>query len=151
MATDYLEQAKGDAKETAYYFLDEMVDQYLDKSQVSADLLNGYTGGDSYHHEYHTDQGYSFRDAAELLVQLDEYEETEEGLWQGIGMKQAVCCCAAYTFGNAVLSLFREIVNQINDDSDLDELVAEYEASGDEREEIEDKIKARIEEIIDAF
>jgi hypothetical protein len=46
---------------------------------VARDLFNDYPGADSYHHETHVDKAYNLTDAASLLEQLSQYEETETG------------------------------------------------------------------------
>ena len=48
------------------------------------------------------------QEACEVLTQLDEYEETDSGLWEGLDMKEALSACAAYTYANAVYAEWRK-------------------------------------------
>jgi hypothetical protein len=102
----------------------------FEDGKASDDLLNDYGSGDSYHHESHVDKPYNFEEAAQLIGELSDYEETDTGLWQGMGMKEAVCACAAYTYGAAVYAMWRELIEDINDnlfsDCDLDAIDAKY-------------------------
>ena len=75
--------------------------------------------GDAWHHESHVDKWYSLHDAAAVLDQLDEFEETDSGLWEGLGMKAALAACAAYTYGNAVYNEWREKIQQINQEASI--------------------------------
>ena len=111
----YYTDARSDAAETVEHFLDEIVEQIIDKGEASDDLLNDYLGGDSYHHESHVDKYYNLSDAAELLHELREHEETDDGLWQGLAPRDAIGAQAAYTYGNAVYSMFRDLIKEINE------------------------------------
>jgi hypothetical protein len=116
----YRDDARSDAKETVAYFKDEIVGMLLEKGEASDDLFNDYPNGDSYHHENHTDKSYDLQEAAELLDELRDNEETDSGLWQGLEPREAVCAQAAYTYGNAVYAEWRELIEKINDEaSDL--------------------------------
>lgn len=126
----YLDEAKSDAQTTAQEFLDEIVESYVDNDgEASDDFLNDYS--DSYHHENHVDKDYTLQEAAELLDDLSDYEETDSGLWQGLEPRRAISCQAAYTYGNAVMSLWADLIKEINDDSDLTDLMSEYEGVED--------------------
>lgn len=106
---DYREEARGDAWETAEHFVDEMVERWKRDGAVSNDLNNDYNG-DEYHHAYHVDRDYDLTEAAALLDQLHEYEETDNGLWDGLEPRRAIAAQAAYTYGNAVYDLWRSLV-----------------------------------------
>lgn len=137
--SNWLNDARTDAADTANEFIDTIVDEYVDHGEVSDDLLNDYPGGDSYHHETHVDKSYDLSEAAELLEELDDYEETDEGLWQGQKPREAISTQAAFTYGNAVMSLFRDLVKEINDDDNLQELKSAYDNVADDvGEEIEE-------------
>jgi hypothetical protein len=114
--TNYREEARDDAKETARNFLEEIVAGLTEWGKASDDLLNDYPNGDAYHHETHTDKAYSLSEAVELLEALDEYEETDSGLWEGLPPRDAISAQAAYTYSAAVYSLFTDLIRDINDD-----------------------------------
>jgi hypothetical protein len=119
----YRDDAQDDAKEMIEYFMVEIVEKIKDGDEVSDDLFNDYSNGDSYHHENHTDKAYDLEDAAKVLSELDEFEETDNGLWEGLDPEKAICAKAAYTYGNAVLHFWREYIKTINE-INLDEVVS---------------------------
>lgn len=129
----YLEQAKDDAKEMANYFIDEIAEQFIEDGKVSDDI------DDSYHHETHIDKSYDLQESAEILDDLSNYEEEDEGLWEGQKPKEAIATQAAYTYGNAVIDCYQKLIENINDDTELCNLY-------DELYEIEDVVDAEIEE-----
>lgn len=117
-------KAIDDAKECFTNFVDEMCEQWERDREVSNDLHNDYADGDSYHHENHVDRSYRLTEAAALLDELSEYEESDDGLWQGLDPREAVSAQAAYTYGNAVLDQWRDLVSDLNSDlSDLRDTV----------------------------
>lgn len=153
--SDYLKEAREDAKNMALHFLDEIIDGLLDDSEASSDLFNSYPGGDSYHHENHVDKWYELHEAADVLDVLSEYEETDTGLWEGLEPKRAVGCMAAFTYGNAVTQLWMEIIDQVNSDdyvSDLiykvNEIESDDENSEDDKEKSRELLENRVREII---
>ncbi len=126
MTTTYLDDARRDAAETVRNFLDEVVEQLIDRARgASDDLYNDYHDGDSYHHETHVDKAYNLQEAAELLDQLSEYEETDSGLWEGLAPREAIGAQAAYTYGQAVSCLWAELIKEINEDDTIEELATE--------------------------
>lgn len=134
----YRQDAASDAAETVHNFEDEILEQLLDKGEASDDLLNDYPNGDSWHHECHVDKDYSLQEAAELLDDLSEHEETDSGLWEGLEPRRAIAAQAAYTYGNAVYSEWRDLIEKINDEagniiSDYDEKINEAEVAEEER------------------
>ncbi len=114
MAEDYRRNAESDAWETCHEFLDDMIEQAIDNGAISNDLLNDYGNGDSYHHESHVDKDYDLQEAAELLDQLDDYEETDTGLWEGQEPRRAIATQAAFTYGSAVYSAWLDCVDNMN-------------------------------------
>lgn len=136
----YQNEAISDAKSTAEEFLDEILESFMDNSgEASDDLLNDYGNGDAYHHESHVDKSYSLLEAAELLNELSDHEETDSGLWEGQKPQEAVCSQAAYTYGNAVMSYWKDLIDDINSDDVLTGLMVDYEAIEQEvTDEIED-------------
>jgi hypothetical protein len=129
--TNYQAEAMSDAKDTATNFLDEIVDAICDNGEASDDLLNDYANGDGYHHENHVDQFYDLTEAAELLDELSRHEETDTGLWAGLSPRDAICAQAAYTYGNAVMSDWQDIIKQINSDAEIEELRDAYKKAND--------------------
>lgn len=125
----YLDQARSDASDTASNFEDEIIESFMESGKASDDLLNDYS--DNYHHENHIDKDYDLLEAAELLEELDEYEQTDSGLWEGLKPKDAIICQAAYTYGNAVIALFRDLIEAINNDCNLENLYEQHENMGD--------------------
>ncbi len=126
---NYLQEAQSDAWETCDNFVDEMVQQWKDSGEVSSDLYNDYRNGDSYHHESHVDKSYRLTEAAELLDALSEYEETDNGLWDGQDPREAISTQAAYTYGNAVMGEWAKLIEDIN--TDLDDMKENMHLSPD--------------------
>jgi hypothetical protein len=124
--TNYRQEAISDAKDMASEFLDTIVEALMDDGQASDDAFNDYPNGDAYHHESHVDKAYNLQEAAQLLDDLDEFEETDDGLWDGLAPRDAIGAQAAYTYGNAVLSYFADLIREINDDDDIEELVTDH-------------------------
>jgi hypothetical protein len=118
--TTYYQDAKEDARSTAENFLDEIIEQLLADGKASNDLNNDYHNGDAWHHEQHVDKSYTLTEAAELLDELSEYEETDWGLWQGQEPREAISTQAAYTYGNAVYALWHDLIEEINSDDDVE-------------------------------
>lgn len=111
----YLDDAKESAVDTVNNFEDEILERLVNDDDASDDLLNDYPNGDSYHHENHTDKYYSPTEAIALLEELDEYEETDRGLWEGVeDWRKIIGTIAAYTYSNAVHAQFRALIEEIN-------------------------------------
>lgn len=146
--SSYLSDARSDAQDTANHFFDEILESFMDNDgKASDDLNNDYS--DSYHHENHVDRDYSLTEAAELLDELNEYEETDSGLWHGLEPRRAVCAQAAYTYGNAVYQLFTQLIEEINDDTDLCSLFDEYNSIEDTVQEEWDEAEETHNEEVD--
>lgn len=112
---NWYKEALGDAIEMVDYFEDEVVEQLEEKAEASSDL-NDYSDGDEYHHSSHTDKSYSLIDAAHLLNHLSNYEETDSGLWEGMDdPERMIEVKAAFTYGNAVLGEFRDLITELNE------------------------------------
>ena len=111
---NYNMQAMSDAHDMVSEFADEIADQ-LSAGEASTDLFNDYSNGDSYHHESHVDKEYSLSEAAAILEQLSEHEETDSGLWEGLAPRDAISAQAAYTYGHAVMSHWQSVIREIND------------------------------------
>ena len=146
-ATNYLREASDDACETIRNFADEILEQLLDCGKASDDLLNDYPNGDRWHHECHVDKWYNLTEAAELIDQLSDYEETDRGLWEGQQPKEAIGTCAAFTYGNAVYNEWREHIEQINEEADaiiddFDDKIRDAESVVEEADGLEEEAEA---------
>jgi uncharacterized protein (TIGR02996 family) len=115
---EYLQAAQSDAWDTLSEFVDEMVERWKLNGKVSDDLNNDYSGGDEYHHSNHVDKHYRLTEALALLDELSEYEEDDDGLWQGLEPRRAIAVQAAYTYGNAVYGEWRSLVEELNNHLD---------------------------------
>lgn len=112
---NYGRDAYSDALDTIDNFIDEIVEMLGDKGEASDDLMNDYPNGDSYHHEYHTDRSYTLIEAAHLLSQLRDNEETDSGLWEGArDPENAIEIKAAYTYGNEVMDRWNNLIEDLN-------------------------------------
>lgn len=112
---DYNAKAIEDAWDMADNFLEDIITQAV-TGEVSNDLFNDYERGDEYHHSSHVDKEYSLLEAATLLDQLSSHEETDYGLWEGVhDPRQAVGTQAAYTYGNAVMYYWNNVIEEINE------------------------------------
>jgi hypothetical protein len=120
-------EAISDAKDTVREFIDEIVTSLIETGEASNDLFNDYPNGDAYHHEYHVDKEYSLVEAGLLLDRLSDFEETDEGLWDGLEPRQAISCQAAYTYGNAVMYYWGVIIDEINADPILTDALEGHE------------------------
>ena len=94
-------------------FFEEILEQAVTEP-VSNDLYDDYKSGDSYQYE-NNQPDMDLLEAAEVLDQLEDYEETDWGLWDRSEPKEAVCTQASYTFGNAVMHHWGEIIKEINE------------------------------------
>jgi len=114
--TNYRQEAEDDAANLVLeYFMDEIVDQLIDKGEASADINNDYDNGDGIFHETIVDRSYHMTEAAELLSQLYEYAEEDAGLWEGeTDIDRIAEIQAAYTYGNAVWDELETLIMNIN-------------------------------------
>lgn len=165
----YLEAAKSDARYMAGEFLTEMVGNLLDGEvggggHTSEDYAD-YDDGTTYMHERVTDnRRYSLTESVALLDELEQYEETDSGLWEREKPRVAVGLQATYTYGNAVSALFRQIVKVINEDGTVQNGVAEVDnidryldglletiAEGEDPVEVRDRVLERREAAVIAL
>lgn len=121
--TNYRQEAEDDAANLVLeYFMDEIVDQIIDKGEASADINNDYANGDDIFHETIVDRSYHLTDAAELLSQLYRNAEEDTGLWEGeTDVDRIAEIQAAYTYGNAVWDEFDTLIMNINS-LDIDDI-----------------------------
>ena len=127
--TNYRQEAEDDAANLVLeYFMDEIVDQLIDKGEASADINNDYANGDGIFHETIVDRSYHMTEAAELLSQLYEYAEEDAGLWEGeTDIDRIAEIQAAFTYGNAVWAEFDDLITDINNEVDDIKINAAYE------------------------
>jgi hypothetical protein len=116
---DWNAEALEDAWDMVDNFFDEILEQAI-VEPVSNDLFNDYESGDSYHCENNQPSLHNLVEAAEILDQLDDYEESDWGLWESYtDPKEAVCIQASYTVANAVMHYWGEIIKEINEFLDM--------------------------------
>lgn len=141
--TNYRQEAEDDAANLVLeYFMDEIVDQLIDKGEASADINNDYDNGDGIFHETIVDRSYHLTDAAELLSQLYRHVEEDTGLWEGeTDIDRIAEIQAAYTYGNAVWDELETLIMNINslyiDDIKLETAI---ECLGYEPEDMDDYV-----------
>lgn len=137
--TNYRKEAEEDARNMVEEFIDEIVEKLIGDGEASNDYNNDYSHGDSYHHETHVDRSYTLLEAAQLLDQLDDYEETDRGLWEGQEPRRAVETQAAFTYGNAVGSMWAKLIENINDNAKeiLEDFASEKDHLESQKEELE--------------
>ncbi len=96
------------------YFIDEIVQAIVDGGEASSDIYYDYDNGDGIFHEVITDRYYHQSDAIDLIDELYEYEEEDTGIWEGLDWSGMIQAKAAYTYGNAVMSEWNDIIEEIN-------------------------------------
>jgi hypothetical protein len=111
----YIQSAVDDAKEFAQHLLEQIIEQLVDGGEASDDYNNDYLGADRYFNESYVDRSYSLQESAELLHELRDFEETDNGLWEGLQPEDAIASKAVYTYGNAVGMIFRSLIEEINE------------------------------------
>jgi hypothetical protein len=131
-------EADGDARDAIEYFLDEIVSAAFDNRDEVPTAIDEWS--DSYHHETHVDRSYRLMEAAEILDQLSQYEETDSGLWEGQEPQEAVITQAAFTYAHAVYSEFRTMMEGVNEG--LSDVFSEMAEEETKREERKDELEA---------
>ncbi len=96
------------------YFIDEIVQAIVNGDEVSSDMYNDYANGDGIFHDIITDRYYHRSDAIDLIDELYEYEEEDSGIWEGLDWERVIQAKATYTYGNAVMSEWDDIITEIN-------------------------------------
>ncbi len=145
---DYLEDARNDARDMVEDFLDEIVEQLLGTGKASDDYNNDYPGGDAYHHENHWDKSFDLLEAAELLDQCSDHEETDNGLWEGIPPREAISAQAAFTYGNTVSHYWSEYLREINDDDEIATILNDAREDEMAEDNVGKLVASRIKELI---
>lgn len=110
----YREKAANDARVIARVNLfDEIVAETMKrKGPTDKVFITDYPSG-----YLHTPEAprLSLWEACDLLVELDEFEETDSGNWKGKNTREALVISAGLTYRNAVNTYFTKIIDQIND------------------------------------
>lgn len=106
--TEAIEEARGAAND----FLKEIVENVIAaEGEIRETSIDDYASDG-----YVSDKSLDLKDAADLLDDLREYEETDSGLWEGQeDPREAVKVMAAFTYRNAVNSLFEDLMTHINE------------------------------------
>jgi hypothetical protein len=91
------------------------------------------------------DRDYDLSEAAELLDDLSKFEETDTGLWEGQEPRRAIATQAAFTYGNAVYSYWRELIDAINDE--VEDFVLDYE--DDDGVTVSEECKLRLKSLVE--
>lgn len=119
----YREQAEEDAKNLILeYFINEIIEKLIDDGEASDDMYNDYANGDGIFHETIVDRYYRPTEAMELLNNLYQYEEDDSGLWEGRDWEEQLCAKATYTYGNAVMAEWNELIEEINNEIEIEEI-----------------------------
>ena len=107
-------------------------------------FLNDYPGGDSWHNENHTDKSYNLSEAAALLEELRDYEETDEGLWQGASHGKRLAPKRPTPMPMRSMALFRELIEKVNDEyGDLADELGEWESEAQKRRERREELEGK--------
>lgn len=128
--TEEVENFKAKAMDDALDCIDEhseaIAESLLENNCEADDDPETY---DQYvRHENWQQHDYGLIEAAHLLDQLEEHEESDTGLWEGAdGVREILSSMAAFTYCNACTDLFRRFIKDLNNDSVLEELNAEYQ------------------------
>jgi len=127
--SNYRNDAHDDATTAIEHHLDEIIEHITSYGEVPVDPMNDLSGFDDYHHANHNDRDYSLQESAELLDQMRDYEETDDGLWEGLEPQRAISVQAALTYGNAVVGLIHEKLRELAKDDDLQKTIEIYQAA----------------------
>ncbi len=146
--TDYRDKALEDARNTARNYLKEIITKLREDGEASNDLFNDYPYGCEYHDDRHPGRSYTLLESATVLDQLSQHKEDDSGLWSRLDPQDAVCAQAEYTYGNAVLHYWQEIIKEINKDAEsgiLTDMLGEDDPA--DNSVIEGRINELIEEM----
>jgi hypothetical protein len=110
MAEDYKKNAERDAWDAVDEHIDDIIDD-LESGDAEKDPSWLY----DHAHESWNQAEYSLAEAAELLDQLADHEETDEGMWQGQSPRVAISTQASFTYRNACVHEYGEIIETVND------------------------------------
>jgi hypothetical protein len=143
-----------DAKDFCHNFINELVEQLIDKGEISVEFQK-IDGGERYFNESYVEKEYSLMEAAEILQEYDEHEETDSGLWEDEEPCDAISIQAAFTYGNAVNFAICETIEAINDTTEvadaLDKLNEIEDEDSKEATEALNNLTLEVERVIDSM
>jgi hypothetical protein len=123
------ESYQSEAQENARYilkdFIDEIADDAFEDGEIASDPSD-VDGLDRRMSEERGNQSYGLADAAQVLQELSDYEETDEGLWEGQAPEEAICTKACYTFDNAVRNMIDEQFSDWRSNDEITEVLEDY-------------------------
>ena len=108
----YRDDVQSEALDAVDYFKNEILEAIVDDDEAPYDII---VLSDTYLHENITDRSYDLMEAAKVLSDLSNWEETDSGLWGGQSPQTAVRTQAAYTYANAFCHYFGELMNDLNE------------------------------------
>ena len=109
-----------DARELAVEFAREYKAAILDRFQSYGETTDPDEYSDSWLMESAEEPASSPADCVELLDELDEYEETDEGLWIGAkSWRDILRAIAYYTYQNAAGAFARDLLAELVSELEL--------------------------------
>lgn len=121
---DWKNKAQEDAKDAVEEQLDKIVNRVIDyKGKVNLNKGTLSRNFDTWLHEKVVNTLYlDLDEACEILTELEDYEETDRGVFYKDGdMKESFKGCAVNTYRNAVSNFIGEIIKRIEEDDALSE------------------------------
>lgn len=146
---NHKQNAIDDAMSSVEDHIKEIAEYILDFSSVPTDAEGDLDGFEQYHHENHLGD-YGLLEAAEVLTELSEHEETDSGFWEGKSPKEALSTMAAYTYSAAVLHQTNAILKDLKDFQEIEDLIEEMDESEDfDRDAMRRNIRDAIQKFLD--
>jgi hypothetical protein len=112
----YEEKAKDKAREFIGELTEEIIENLVAKGSTPEHYAN-YRGGDTFYCESVTLDVVP-TEAVAVMEELYQHEETDSGLWEGLGILEALNACAVATFKNAVVRATNGFLTEINENFD---------------------------------
>lgn len=148
----YTDEAKSDAWDMVNEFSEKIAEYMVEEEELNPHEFdfNNIDGLDAYHHETHYNTEYTLLEAATLMDDLSEHIATDSGLWEGLEPRKAVAVQAAFTFGDAVMYYYSELMECICEDTEIVRMMEDYaeDETGETKDRVEDEIHSRILEIL---
>lgn len=122
---NYIEEADGQSMTIILDCADAIAEWIFNNDgSVNTDFIQNEVDGIDEMVNESSDSHYSLLEAAQCIEQLDQYEESDYGLWEGVdSFQRAAEICAAFTYRNAVSSFLCENVQNFIDEHDIKEIV----------------------------
>jgi phage-related protein len=146
-AGSWVSNAKCIAREAAREIADDILAALAEKGEVD-EYSTDHDAADEFIFSGAADQNYSLLEAAQILEDLADWEETDSGLWQGLPPRDAVTAQAAWTLRAASCDFFGKIMAAVNEDARGGILA---DMIGEDDPACEYARRGRLEEIIDSF